>query len=140
MDYQVLKTTLQSAEYINLSVPEQVATINAPTKTMHKPRMVTARTILAECAAGSSILDKLEAAAATNCAVKWAVKFLGTDGGLDAGNPATLGMIASLGASGVLTSAEVAQLEALSLQAASHAEQLGLGFVHDSDVRDALRS
>ena len=65
-------------------------------------RFVTARTILAECGAlGAPILDALESVAASNSSVKWAVKFLSQDSGLDVGNPVTQYMIGQLVAGGL---------------------------------------
>jgi hypothetical protein len=82
-------------------------------------RYVTARTVLADCGLiGASILDSLEAAAAGNSAVKWAVKFLGQDSGIDVGNPATQYMIGQLQAAGALTQAQADALKELALQPA----------------------
>lgn len=81
-----------------------------------QPRFVTARTILAECADGSGILDALTAAAEQVSAVKWALNFLGKDSGLDVGNPATQGMIDQLAAAGVLSAGQAATLKDLALQ------------------------
>jgi hypothetical protein len=111
--------------------------LNAQTESMVKPRMVTARTVLAECVAGAAILDKLEAAGASNSAVKWAVRFLGNDGGLDVGNAVTQTMIDQL-TGPVLLAEEGAALKALAMQLASRAEVLGLGSVSLTDVMRAL--
>jgi hypothetical protein len=83
-----------------------------------QPRFVTARTILAECGAlGPSILDALEAASAGNSAVKWAVRFLGQDSGLDVGNPVTQYMIDQLVTATVLTADQGAALKGLAIAA-----------------------
>lgn len=108
--------------------------LNTQTESMIKPRMVTARTVLAECGlSGATILDKLEAAGASNSAVKWAVRFLGNDGGLDVGNPMTQMMIDQL-TGPVLTVEEGAALKALAMHSASRAEVLGLGHVTEYDL------
>jgi hypothetical protein len=82
-------------------------------------RFVTARTVLAECGAlGPSILDALEAASPGNSAVKWAVKFLGQDSGLDVGNPVTQYMIGQLVDGGALTAQQGLALRGLALMPA----------------------
>ena len=115
--------------------------INAQNYTMIKPRMVTARTVLAECGAhGVSILEKLESISAANTAVKWAMKFLQNDGGLDVGNAASQSMITQLEAVTVFTAAEATALRNLALQPASRAEVLGLVVVTEAHIRAALES
>jgi hypothetical protein len=84
-----------------------------------QPRFVTARTVLAECGMlGASILDKLEEAATVNSAVKWAVRFLGQDSGINVGDPATQYMIDQLADAGALTAPQAAALKNLALQPA----------------------
>jgi hypothetical protein len=144
MDYAALKAEIEAdplvkgyADHLLDSPGLVVDLLNAQTETMVKLRMVTARTLLAECAAGPAILDKLEAAGASNSAVKWAVRFLGNDGGLDVGHPMTQKMIDQL-TGPVLTAEEGATLKALAKQPASRAEVLGLGSVSLIDVMRAL--
>lgn len=108
--------------------------LNEQTEMLVKPRMVTARAILAECASGATILDKLEAASAASSPVKWAVRFLGQEAGIDVGNAATQSMIGQLVAGDVLTAAEGDQLKTLAKQKASRAEVLGLGYVTELDL------
>ena len=82
-------------------------------------RFVTARTVLAECGMlGASILDALEAAAAGNSAVKWAVRFLGQDSGINVGDPTTQYMIDQLAEGGVLTPDQASALKNLAVQPA----------------------
>jgi hypothetical protein len=80
---------------------------------------------------GASILDKLEEAATVNSAVKWAVRFLGQDSGINVGDPATQYMIDQLAASNppALTAPQAAALKNLALQPAP---------VSPADVADAL--
>lgn len=111
-----------------------VRLLNEQTETMTKSRMVTARAILAECAEGATILDKLEAASASSSAVKWAVKFLGQEAGIDVGMTATQGMISQLVAGAILTAAEGDQLKNMATQKASRAEVLGFGHVTEYDL------
>lgn len=112
--------------------------LNARSETMVKTRMITGRAILAECGVhGPAILDKLEAAAASNSAVKWAVTFLKQDAGIDIGHPATRAMIDQM-TGAVFTAAEAAALKALASQPASRAEVIGLGVVTYKDVCDTI--
>jgi hypothetical protein len=147
MNLAALKAEIQNdptAKGYALHLPDSpgrvVELLNAQTETMAKSRMVTARAILAECEDGATILDKLEAAGTSVSAVKWAVRFLGQDAGVDIGHKAARGMIDQLVTGSVLLAGEAGQLKAMAMQPASRAEVLGFGFVHDSDVRDALRA
>lgn len=112
--------------------------LNKQSALMVKPRLVTARTVLAECGPDAAgILDKLEAAAASVSTVKWAMKFLQQDGGLDVGHPVTQAQLSGLATGGILTSQEAQALKDMALQPCSRAEQLGLGIVSQSDLRNA---
>lgn len=141
MDYVALASEVATdpkakgyAGFLPASPGHVVRLLNEQTEMMTKPRMVTARAILAECAAGATILDKLEAASAGSSAVKWAVRFLGQEAGIDVGMPATQGMIAQLVAGGILTTAEGDQLKNMAKQKASRAEVLGFGSVSEHDL------
>ena len=92
---------------------DALARIVSVERRANQSRFVTARTVLAECVGGQSILDALKAAAAGNSAVNWAMTFLGQEGGLDVGNPATHAMIDQLVAGTALTAAQGAALKAL---------------------------
>lgn len=117
--------------------------LNAQTSRMTRPRMVTARGIMASYglgpSAGAAFLDKLEALSASVPAIKWALKFLQTDTGIDVGEPATQTMLASLAGVGGITPAEVDSIKAMALQPASRAEILfGLDTrISERDVREA---
>ena len=78
--------------------------------------MVTARAIISECPDGGVILDKLEEAAAVNTSVKWAMKFLAQDAGIDIGNTATRMLIDGLVHQNVLTQSQGNSLKNLALQ------------------------
>lgn len=98
-----------------------IAALVSAGRTEARSRFVTARTILSECGAlGPSILDALEAVAATagGSAVKWALKFLSQDSGLDVGHPATQAMIGQLATAGALSAAQASALTALANQPA----------------------
>lgn len=98
---------------------DAIAAIVSAGRMSMQPRFITARTILAECgAAGPAILDALEAAATVSSAVKWAVKFLGDDSGIDVGNPATQYMVDQLAAGGALTVAQAGILNSMAMQPA----------------------
>ncbi|SEN71108.1 hypothetical protein SAMN05216404_106158 [Nitrosospira multiformis] len=116
-----------------------VALLNALTETKHKARMITARGILSDYPGGpvaaALVLDKLEAAAPSVPALKWAFGFLKTAEGLDIGHPATHGMIDQL-TPGVITTEEADNLKSLSLQSASRAEVLGLPYVTEEMLRN----
>jgi hypothetical protein len=147
MNYAALKAEIETdptgkgyAAHLPNGVGEIGKLLNAQTEQTTASRMVTARAILAECQNGAQILDKLEAAAASNSAVKWAVKFLGQDAGVDVGHPATRAMIDQLVTATALSTVDGNQLKAMAAHTASRAEIIGVGYVHDSDVRDALRT
>lgn len=110
--------------------------LNDPIYQKHKTRFVTARTVLAEVAGGAEILDKLETAAQTNSAVKWAMRFVTTDG-IDVGYPGTQQLLDSLVGT-ILAQAECDALKNLAMQSASRAEVLGLDYVTEQQVRNAL--
>lgn len=111
--------------------------LNAPTRTAIKPRFVTARGVLAEVDGGAQILDKLEALAGSVSEVKWAMKFLLTDG-IDVGHPRTRGLLDALVVGGAITMADAKALKDLALQPASRAEELGLNVITEADLRAAL--
>lgn len=93
-----------------------------------KTRMVTARGIMASYGIGPTqgalFLDKLESLSANIPALKWAMKFLQQETGLDVGEPATQIMLTSLIGVGGITQAEVDGVKAMALQPASRAEVL----------------
>ena len=118
--------------------------LNAQSTTLAKSRMITARGIMASYglgpSAGAAFLDKLEALAANVPAIKWALKFLQTEAGIDIGEPATQLMLTSLIGVGGITADEVNGVKAMALQPASRAEVLfGVGVqITEADVRAAL--
>lgn len=125
------------AQYIPQSPGVLVEMLNRQQYTKIKSRFVTARTVLAEVPGGAEVLDKLEAAGATNSAVKWAMRFMLSDG-IDVGFPVTQQLLDGLVAGGVLTQSESDSLKNLALQPASRAEVLGLAAVTEQDIRNAL--
>lgn len=118
--------------------------LNAPTASMAKPRMITARGIMASYglgpSAGAAFLDKLEVLSSGVPAIKWAMKFLQAESGIDVGEPATQLMLTSLIGIGGITADEVNGVKAMALQPASRAEVLfGVGVqIGEADVRAAL--
>lgn len=125
------------AQYLPHAPGLVVEMLNNPIYQKHKSRFVTARTVLAEVANGAEILDKLEAAAQANSSVKWAMRFITTDG-IDVGYPVTQQLLDQLATAGVLTQAEATSLKDLSLQPASRAEVLDLPVVTEQHIREAL--
>lgn len=93
-----------------------------------KTRMVTARGIMASYGIGPTqgalFLDKLESLSANIPAVKWAMKFLQQETGIDVGESATQIMLTSLIGVGGITQAEVDGVKAMAIQPASRAEVL----------------
>jgi len=83
--------------------------------------------------AGAAILDKLEAAAATDSRLKWFMKELTTNG-VDIGNPVTRATIDSLVSAGVITAAEGVSLKEIPEKAGSRAEELAIGKIYARDV------
>ena len=116
-----------------------VEMLNAPTETMVKSRLITARGILSDYpggpAAAATVLDKLDGAAPNIPALKWAWKFISGEG-LDIGVPATQGMLDTLAGATVITTDEATKLKALAIQTASRAEVLGLPYVTEKILRD----
>jgi hypothetical protein len=143
MDYVALKQEIVSgnlaAELLGKSDDEMAAILNDKRFTMVKERFITARTLLAELPNGAELLDKLEVLAPMVSAVKWALKFLQTEGGIDIGHPSTQVQIDALVAGSALTVAEGAALKGLAVSAASRAEIVGLGNVSSSDCGGATR-
>lgn len=118
------------------------AMLNEKRYTAPVSRLVNARTMMAELGAiaAATILDKMEAAASINPAIKWAMFYLKSDG-LDVGHPQTQGQLDALAAAGVLTPAEAEATKALANAQISRAEQLfGVNTtVTAGDVSIALR-
>ncbi len=110
--------------------------LNNPVYSKYKSRMITARTVLAEIATGAVILDKLETAAESVSSVKWGMRFMTTTG-IDIGSPVTHQLLDGLVGT-VLTEQEVNDLKGLSTQPASRAEVLGLEYVTEQQVRNAI--
>lgn len=92
------------------------AALNADAPMEFRPRYITARAVMAECAGGAAILDALTAIASSNSAVSWAMKFIGQEAGLNIGDPYTLGMVDQLVTAGALTAAQGDALKALAKQ------------------------
>lgn len=102
------------------------ALINAKNFSGPVTRMITARGIIADLGTtvGVTVLEKLDAAKATNPAIKWVVKFLEQDAGIDIGHPTTQGAIDALQVGGLFTVEEAAALKGLAFKPLSRAEVL----------------
>lgn len=143
MDHQALKTEIETgplaAECAGQSDDVVAAILNEKRFTAIQERYVTARTVLAELGAtvGATILDKLEAAATQSSPVKWMLKFLTQDSGLDVGQAETQVCIDALTVAGVLTTEEAMALKSMALLPISRAEILGLGTVSYNDTNKA---
>jgi hypothetical protein len=99
------------------------AALNAENLTASASRFITGRTILAECADGENIIAALEGASAGSIAVRWMLGFLSKDSGMDIGHPRTLEKVDGLIAAQIWTSAQGAQVTALSLVAVVVAQE-----------------
>lgn len=115
-------------EYLPSSPGKVVELLNAQTTVMSKSRMVTARGIMASYGigpiAGAAFLDKLEVISASIPALKWALKFMQQEAGIDIGEPATQQMLDSLVGIGGITASEVNGVKAMANMPASRFEVL----------------
>lgn len=143
MDHAALKTEIETgplaAECAGQSDDDIAAILNDNRFTAIQERYVTARTVLSELGAttGATILDKLEAAGASSSPVRWMLKFLAQDSGVDIGHANTQGCIDALVIAGVLTTDEATALKNMALLPTSRAEILGFGPVSYNDVNKA---
>lgn len=116
--------------------------INEKKYTRIVSRIISARGVLSDYPGGpmaaAAVLDKLEAAASSVSALKWALNFLRGDG-LDIGAASTQGVIDQLVAGGILTSAEGSNLKSLASVPAGRAEVLFGSAVSINDIASALR-
>lgn len=130
MDYALLKNEILNGplagEFVDKSDDEIAAILNSPRYPMIQSRFVTARTLLAELTNGAALLDKLTAIATQVSAVKWAMKFLESEGGIDIGHPSTQAQIDALVTGKALTIAEGEELKSLAITNVSRAEIVGL--------------
>jgi len=143
MDYQKLKQEIDSgplaAECVGKTDTEIAELLNAMTGQMVQTRFITARTILAELPDAANILDKLDAVAANIPSVKWAMRYLIGETGIDIGHPGTRQQIEALQTAGVLTADEATGLLNMAVFPASRTEIIGLGAVSAGDVSRAQR-
>ena len=121
------------------------ALINAPNKSRLVSHFASERGILDRYPGGpveaDALLTKLEAFAGTAhhsaSIVKRALKFLAQPEGIDLGATGTQAMLSAL-TPAVLTTAERDGLRAMATKTCSRAEQIGLGYVTDTMIREAL--
>jgi hypothetical protein len=114
--------------------------LNLPVRAMPQERFVTVRTVLAECAGGAQILDKLEGLASMVPEVKWAMRLLDSGTGIDVGFAGTRTLLDALAAQGALTQGEADALKNLAIQPCSRAHELGLPHVTEDMLRTALET
>ena len=139
MDYQKLKDEIMARpDFVGLSDNTVADILNDPAmQTTIRPRLITARTILAELPNGAEILDKLESVATQVSAVKWSMFYLKGESGIDIGHAGTIAQIDGLVAGGVLESNEGEALKNMALLPTSRADILGLGTISYNDVNRA---
>lgn len=133
MRWDVLRSELANDPlgrgYASMTDEQVAASLNNQDRLITEPTMVTAKSLMAllDPATAAAILDKLEAAAASNSAVKWILSFIKGDAeGVDLGHPNTRAQVDALAAAGVLTADEASLLKSLADSLVSRAEELGL--------------
>ena len=120
-----------------------VELLNARVFSMPKATFISARGVMSAAglgpSAGARFMDKLEALAATVPEIKWALKFLQTEAGIDIGGADTQAILTSLIGAGGITAAEIDGIKAMAMQPASRVELLfGDGAaVTEADLRAA---
>jgi hypothetical protein len=116
--------------------------LNAPAGTRLVDQFETAISLMANLGAltGATILDKLEAASASNSVLKWAMLALKSERGINVGDPEARSMIEQLAAGGVLTQAEADALLTLAVRESSIAYEAVGRTVTGADVSIALRN
>lgn len=132
--------------YAGMSAAQIEAAINAKTRTRVQSLMLSERGLMERYPGGplaaDALLAKLEAFAASGVPgsgpVKRAMKFLAQPEGMDIGSDATQGQLTALGAAGVITAEEANAVKALAQVPCSRADQLGLPYVTDQMIREAL--
>lgn len=135
MNYTLLQNEINNdptgkgyANHLPHSPGKVVELLNSQTETMPKSRMITARGVMASYGigpvAGAMFLDKLEVLSASVPALKWAMKFLQQESGIDIGEPATQQMLDSLVGVGGITANEVNGVKAMANMPASRFEIL----------------
>ena len=148
MNYTLLQNEISNdptgqgySTYLPDSPGKVVELLNTQSHYMVKSRMITARGITSGIGpvAGAAFLDKLENLTRSVPAVRWAMKFLQQDAGIDIGDVATQQMLDSLIGVGGITSTEVDGVKAVALLPASRFEILyGAGKqVKEEDLRMA---
>lgn len=153
MDLNALRAEVQVdpagigyADHLPEAPGQVVELLNARVFSMPKATFISARGVMSADGLGPSVgaafLDKLEVLASSVPAIKWAMKFLQTEAGIDVGEPATQAMLTSLIGIGGITADEVNGVKAMAMQPASRAEVLFGASVQitEADVRAALEA
>ena len=135
MDYAALRDELQSdpggigyAAYLPDEPGMVVELLNKPQFLMPKTFMVTARGVISGkglgASAGAAFLDKLETLTPVVSEVKWAMRFMQGEQGIDVGNPETQATLDGLVGAAGITQVEIDGIKAMANQPASRAEIL----------------
>ena len=135
MNYTLLQNEINNdptgqgySTYLPDSPGKVVELLNTQSHYMVKARMITARGVMSSYGigpvAGAAFLDKLENLTSSIPALRWAMKFLQQDTGIDIGDGATQQMLDSLIGVGGITSAEVNGVKNMANQPASRFEVL----------------
>ena len=132
MNYAALKREIETDPlgrgYAGMTDQQIADSLNTTDRTTIVPTVVGALGImrLVGPMMGASILDKIEAAAASDSRLKWFLRELTTNG-IDLGHPVTRATIDELAVAGVITGAEAAALNQAAERTVTRAEELGLG-------------
>lgn len=135
MDYAALRDELQSdpegigyAAYLPDEPGMVVELLNKPQFLMAKTYMVTARGVISGkglgASAGAAFLDKLETLIPVASEVKWAMRFMQGEQGIDVGDLETQITLNDLVGAAGITQAEIDGIKAMANQPASRAEIL----------------
>lgn len=139
MDFAALRDELQSdpegigyAAYLPDEPGMVVGLLNKPQFLMPKTFMVTARGVISGkglgASAGAVFLDKLETLIPAVSEVKWAMRFMNGEQGIDVGDPETRTTLDGLVGVAGITQMEIEGIKAMAMQPASRAEILfGVG-------------
>lgn len=140
MHEQGLRELLQTDPYASQTDAQVASALNATSQhVVDTPTLITSRTLYADLGptAAETILQKLEAASASNAVVKRVLGWLlPSESGVDIAHSATRGQIDALVQEGVLTSGEGSAIKALGEVTKSLGESLGM-LVHGETVTES---
>lgn len=144
MHEQGLRELLQTPPYDSMSDADVAAALNATSTVVAAgPIQVTSRKLYGELgvSAAETILEKLEAASATNAMIKRVLHWLDpSEEGVDITNQITRNQVDALVAANVLTSGEGAAVKAIGEETVTYAQTLGLASAGDTVTAEQIAS